>query len=349
VRPVYCTREQVKSALDSVETARNNRRIDRHVASGAESVEKLTLRTFYPQLATRTFDWPPELDTPVAWRLWLGENELAGQPTAISSGGDALTLADVFARPDTGPPFDHLEVNRGSSAAWTSAATMQRAISVTGPYASCPVEDVAAATLAAGINSSVTTAQISASWEIGVGSLLLCGTERMWVTGRSMLTTAQTLQTLVDANQSTTGIAVTTGSAYTEDEVIMLDSEKMRIDEITGNTLHVKRAWDGTALASHSVGVTVYSPRQLTVERAACGTTAASHSLGDAISVYRPPSLINQLNIAYAEVGFLDEASGYTRTVGSGDNEREAAGRRLVELEKRVKKAFYRYRTGTAS
>jgi hypothetical protein len=349
LRPVYCTREQVKSALDSVETARNNRRIDRHVASGAESVEKLTLRKFYPQLATRTLDWIPELDTPASWRLWLDENELAGQPTAISSGGDALTLADVFARPDTGPPFDHLEVNRGSSAAWTSAATMQRAISVTGPFGSAAVEDVAAATLAAGINSSVTTAQISASWEIGVGSLLLCGTERMWVTNRSMLTTAQTLQTLVDASQSTTGIAVTTGSAYTEDEVIMLDSEKMRIDEITGNTLHVKRAWDGTALASHASGVTIYSPRQLTVERAVCGTTAASHSLGDAVLVYRPPSLINQLNVAYAEVGFLDEASGYTRTVGAGDNEREAAGRRLIELEKRVKTAFYRYRTGTAS
>jgi hypothetical protein len=59
--------------------------------------------------------------------------------------------------------------------------------------------------------------------------------------------------------------------------------------------------------------------------------------------------VVNQLNIAYAEVGFLDEASGYARTVGAGDNEREAAGRRLVELEKRVKKAYYRLRVGTAS
>jgi hypothetical protein len=348
VRPVYCTREQVKTALDSVETARNNRRIDRHVASGAQSVEKLTLRTFYPQLATRTLDWIPELDTPAPWRLWLGENELAGQPTAVTAAGVALSLSDVFARPDTGPPFDHLEINRGSSAAWSSAATSQRAITIAGPFASCPIEDVAAASLAAGINNSVTTVTISASWEIGVGSLLLCGTERMWVTNRSMLTTGQTLLVPMDNQQSSTAVAVTTGSAFTEDEVIMLDSEKMRVDEITGNTLHVKRAWDGTALAAHN-GATIYALRQLTVERPACGTTAASHTQGDSVLVYRPPSLINQLNIAYAEVGFLDEASGYARTVGAGDNEREAAGRRLVELEKRVKRAFYRYRTGTAS
>jgi len=349
LRPVYCTREQVKTALDSVETARNNRRIDRHIASGAESVEKLTLRKFYPDVGTRTLDWIPELDSPESWRLWLGENELAGQPTAITAGGVALNLANVYARPDTGPPFDCLEINRGSSAAWSSAATSQRAISITGTFGSCPFEDVTAATLAAGINSSVTTVTIGASWEIGVGSLLLCGTERMWVTNRSMLTTGQTLQVLMDANQSSTAVAVTTGSAFTEDEVIMLDSEKMRVDEITGNTLHVKRAWDGTALASHAGGVTIYSARQLTVERGVLGTTEASHLLGDSVLVFRPPSLINQLNIAYAEVGFLDEASGYSRTVGSGDNEREAAGRRLVQLELRVKTGFYRYRTGTAS
>ncbi|HJV15619.1 MAG TPA: hypothetical protein VJ625_17165 [Propionibacteriaceae bacterium] len=348
MRPVYCTREQVKAALDSVETARNNRKIDRHIAAGAQSVEKLTLRKFYPQVATRTLDWYPELDTPRSWRLWLGENEMATQPTAITAGGETIALADVYARPDTGPPFDHLEINRGSSAAWISAATSQRAISVASTFASCAIDDVAAATLAAGINSTVTTASISASWEIGVGSLLLCGTERMWVTGRSMLTTGQTLLTPMDNQQSSTAVAVTTGSAFTEDEVIMLDSEKMRVDEITGNTLRVTRKWDGTALAAHT-GSTVYSPRSLTVERGVLGTTAASHSLGDSVLVYRPPALINQLNAAYAVVGFLDEASGYSRTVGSGENEREAAGRRLMQLEDRVKRGFYRVRTGTAS
>lgn len=348
MRPVYCTREQVKTALDSVETARNNRKIDRAIRAGAEAAERLTLRKFVPTIATRTLDWLPELDTSMTWRLWLGENELAGPPTAVVSGGETLDLATVFPRPDTGPPFDHLELDRSSASAWTSGATQQRAISVAGPFASCPIDDVAASTLAAGINSSVTACTIGASWEIGVGSLLLCGTERMWVTGRSMVTTGQTLLVPMDNQQSSTSVAVTTGSAFTEDEVILLGSEKMLVEEITGNTLIVKRKWDGTALAAHN-GETIYAPRSLTVERGALGTTAATHNSADAVLVYRPPALVNQYNIAYAECAFLDESSGYARTIGAGDNQREAAGARLAVLEKKVLKAYYRVRTGTAS
>lgn len=348
MRPVYCTREQVKTALDSVETARNNRRIDRHILAGAESADRLTLRTFYPMLATRTFDWPAELVTPQSWRLWLDENTLAGQPTAVTSGGVALDLADVYARPDNGPPFDHLEIKRSGSAAWTTGATAQRSISVAGPFAGDAIVDVTASTLAAGINASVTTCTIAASWEIGVGSLLTIGTERLNVVGRSMLTTGQTLQVPMDNQQSSTTVRVTNGAAFIEDEVILLGAEKMRVDEIAGNDLIVNRKWDGSVLAAHN-GETIYAARSLTVERGACGTTAASHSLADVVSVWRPSSLINQYNIAYAECAFLDETSGYARTVGAGDNEREAAGARFAQLEKRVKNAYRRLRVGTAS
>lgn len=348
MRPVYCTREQVKAALDSVETARNNRKIDRNIRAGADSVERLTLRKFYPSYETRTFDWIPEQDASMPWRLWLDGNELAGPPTAITSGGETVDIATVFPRPDTGPPYDHLEIDRSSSTVWASGATPQRALSIAGPYASCRLDDATASTLAAGITSSVEACTIGASWEIGVGSLLLVGTERMWVTGRSMITTGQTLQVPLTADQSSTTVRVTNGAAFTEDEVILIGAEKMRVDEIAGNDLIVTRKWDGSVLASHN-GQTIYSARSLAVERGSVGTTAASHSLGDTVRVFRPPPLINQLNIAYAVVGFLDESSGYSRTVGSGDNEREAAGRRLIELEKRVKRSYYRVRTGTAS
>lgn len=348
MRPVYCTREQVKAALDSVETARNNRRIDRNIRAGADSVERLTLRKFSPTIATRSFDWVPELDSPASWRLWLDENEMAGAPTAVTSGGSVLDVASVLPRPYTGPPYDHLEVDRSTSAAWSSGSTAQRAGLVTGPFGSCTLDDVAASTLTAGINASVGACTVGASWEIGVGSLLLVGTERMWVMGRSMVTTGQTLLTPMDAQQSSTAVVVTTGSAFTEDEVIMLGNEKMRVDEITGNTLRVARKWDGTALSSHN-GETIYAARSLLVERGSAGTTAASHNSGDVVSVFRPPDLINKYNIAYAVVGILDESSGYTRTVGSGDNEREAAGARLAKLEKQVKSGYYRVRTGAAS
>jgi hypothetical protein len=344
--PVYATREQVKNALDSVETARNNRRIDRLIRASSRSVEKLTLRKFYPTLGTRTFDWPDEQDQSMPWRLWLGENEMAAAPTAITSGGDALALGDVYARPDTGPPFDHLEVVLSSSAAWSSGSSRQRAISAASTYG-YQLDEVLAADLAAEISTATaTTCDVTGNVEIGVGSLLRIGTERLNVTGRSMITTGQTLQVPMDAQLNSQSVAVTNGAAFVEDEIILLNSEKMRIDEIAGNTLIVKRAWDGSSAATHN-GSTIYAARRLTIERAQCGTSAPStHSSGADVYAFRFPDLVNQLTIAKTIVSLLQESAGYGRTVGAGDNQREAAGKALAELEKQVKRGFYRYRTG---
>jgi hypothetical protein len=347
MRPaVNATREQVKTALDSAVTARDNRRVDRLIRSSTDAVEKLTLRKFYPMVATRTLDWIPEWDTPQAWRLWLDENELVAV-TAVRVDGVLLAPATYMLRPDTGPPFDRIEINRGTNGGWSSGSTPQRAIEVDGTFMGCPLDEQPAATLAAAVADTVgTSVTVGGSWEIGVGSLLRIGTERLNVTGRSMITTGQTLQVPLDAQLSSTVVTVTTGSAYVEDEVILIDGEKMRVDEIAGNTLVVKRAWDGSVITAHSAGRTIYAARSLTVTRAACGTTAATHAQGDAVLVVRPPDLVNQLVVADTLVSLLAEASAYGRTVGSGDNEREAAGKAAAELRGRVKKAFYRYRTG---
>jgi len=337
----------VKNALESAETARNNRQIDRLVRASADSVEKLTLRRFYPMLETRYKDWPLEDTSPPSWRLWLDEDEMASAPTAVTAAGTALDITKIFARPDGRPPFDCLEVNLGSSTVWASGSTSQRTIAITGVFG-YQINDVPSSTLAAAIATAPaagTTSQITigASWEIGVGSLLLVDSERLNVTGRSMVTTGQTLQSPLDDELSAQVVQVTSGAAFTEDEVILLDSEKMRIDEIAGNNLIVTRAWDGSTLASHN-GSAIYVPRLLTVERGACGTTPATHSNGATVSLFRPPDLINQYCIAYAEVALLDESSAYARTIGASDTQREAAGARLDRLEKKVLKGFYRVR-----
>ncbi len=54
----YSTREDVKTALDIKESARVNAQIDRALAGARDSVETLCNRKFYPQAATRVFDWP---------------------------------------------------------------------------------------------------------------------------------------------------------------------------------------------------------------------------------------------------------------------------------------------------
>jgi hypothetical protein len=345
MRPVYCTREQVKTALDSAETARNNRRIDRLIGASADNVDKLTKRVFYPWTGVRTLDWPPEWDPSVSWRLWLEDNELAAAPTSVTVDGVPIDITKVFPRPDTGPPFNRLELDRGSNTAWSAGSTPQRAIGVTGTFAGCPVVETSAAVLAADVTTlTVPTAVVGASWEVGVGSVLRVGSERMLVTGRSMVTTGQTVQVPMDAQLLSQQVSVVTGAGFVEDETIMVGAEKMRVDEISGNTLVVRRGWDGSAVATHASGSVIYAPRSLTVSRSACGTSPGTHTAGDAVWVFQPPGLVNQYAIAHTIVSLLNESAGYGRTVGSGDNEREAAGKALTLLEKRLVEGYRRYR-----
>lgn len=56
--PCYATREEVKSALDIKQTARNNDQVDRAIDSASRAVEGLLHRVFYPTFDTRYVDWP---------------------------------------------------------------------------------------------------------------------------------------------------------------------------------------------------------------------------------------------------------------------------------------------------
>jgi hypothetical protein len=124
--------------------------------------------------------------------------------------------------------------------------------------------------------------------------------------------------------------------AFAAGETILIDGERMRVDDIAGNTLVVTRAWDGSTIAAHSVGATIYAPRTLTVERGALGTTAATHSSSAAVYRWDAPGPVRQLCVAEAITSLLQGRSGYARTAGTGENEREATGRGLSELRERV-------------
>ena len=54
----YCTREDVKRALDVKETVQSNGQIDRRIAASTDSIEGLCHRRFYPWTGTRYLDWP---------------------------------------------------------------------------------------------------------------------------------------------------------------------------------------------------------------------------------------------------------------------------------------------------
>lgn len=337
--PWYATREEIKAELDVKETARSNARIDRALADATEAVHGQLHRVFYPTVATRYFDWPPRsVVTP--WILRLNSSEVISV-TSLVSGDVTIDNADYFLRradDSDEPPYTRIELNLDSNATFGNGSTYQRDIAVTGLFG-YRNDETTAGTVVEALDASETGVDVDAatSAAVGVGSLLRIDSERVIVTGRSNLDTGQTVggSGLTNQNNAVT-VTVQSGAAFAAGETILIDSERMLVEDIAGNTLTVRRAWDGSTIAAHSVGATIYAPRTLTVTRGALGTTAAAHS--NAATVYRwdPPGPVRQLCVAEALTDLLQGRSGYARTAGSGEGEREASGRGLNDLRSRV-------------
>lgn len=330
----YATREQIKAALDIAETARRDAQIDRAIEHSSRTVEGKLQRRFYPWTGTRYFDWPNP-NSRTSLRLWLDENELiSATQVAVDNGDTVLTAGQYFLRRADNrdePPYTYVEVNRAVNAAFSSGSTTQRAVQIAGEYG-YRADTTPAGALAEALDAVETAVDVTDSASIGVGTIIKVDSERMTVTSKTMLTTGQTLQTPVDATEADTTIAVTTGSAFTIGETILLNSERMRIVDIAGNNLTVERAFDGSTLAAHT-GSTIYAPRTLTVVRGDLGTTAATHSTSAAITAHVVPGSVNALCVAYSLNQLLQESAGYARISGAGENAREFTGRGIRSLE----------------
>jgi hypothetical protein len=334
----YCTREDVKQATETAETARNNTQIDRAIAAASEAIENLTRRRFYPEIATRYFDWPGD-QYARPWRLWLDQNELISV-TTLTAGGTTITASDFFLYPADGPPYTRLEIDLSSTASFGGGDTHQRDIAITGVFG-YRADETTAGALAEALDASETSVDVTDSAAIGVGQLIKVDSERMQVTGKTSLTTGQTLQTAMTAEDNNVTCAVSNGTAFTAGETILLDAEKMLIEDIAGNNLIVMRAYDGSVLAAHT-GSTIYAPRTLVVERGVLGTTAATHSTSTAITKHTAPGLVRDLCIAEALNTVQQEASGYARQIGRGETAREVFARGLRDLRTQVYEGFGR-------
>lgn len=333
----YCSREDVKSALDFKETARNDGQVDRAIERASRTVEGLLRRRFYPELATRYFDWPNQ-QSARAWRLWLENNELISVSSLVS-GGSTISASNYFLRSSDNasePPYDALELLLSANATFGGGSTHQKDIALTGLYG-FKDDSVTAGALAEALDSSETGVDVTDSSLIGVGHLIKVESERMTVTGKAMLDTGVN----IDASDSMTASAAdvsivmsTTTGAPVTGEVILINSERMLVVDVAGTTLTVKRAWDGSVLATHAANADIYAPRTLTVVRGVLGTTAAAHNTALAITRADYPGPVVSLCVAESVVQLLNESAGYARTAGSGDNAREAAGRALVDARK---------------
>lgn len=319
----YATREDVKTALDSKGTARNNAQVDRAISAASRSVDGLCHRVFYPQQATRSWDWPATPGTR-PWRLWLDANELISLGS-LTSGGRAIDSADVLLEPNQdGPPFGRIELSIGSNAAFGGGPTPQRDIVVSGLFGYR--DDTTTVGTHTGLNATATTLTVdaAASAALGVGSFIRLDDERLTVTGRSMTDTGQTLTAALDQQLKTIAVLVSNGAEFAETETVLIGAERMRVEDIAGNTLIVRRAWDGSPNAAHDAGATIYAPRALRVERGAAGTTAATHNAGGAITRWDPPPLVRQLTIAEAARAVAFESAGGAPAVRAGGSGQES-------------------------
>lgn len=294
----YTTRESVKRALDIKETARNNGQIDRAIEAASRSIELMLHRKFYPQKGTRYFDWPaPGGGEP--WRLWLGENEVLSV-TTLTSGTVTIDASDFNLEPNTvGPPYDRIELKRDQSASFGESATPQRDVAVVGVFGYTNATRDGGELESAIASTSTTTVSVTDSGKVGVGDLILVESEYMLVTEKAYADTGLTLSagaTLSNADDTLT----VSGSTIQPNEVIRIGSERMLVVEGASTSLRVKRAWDGTALATHATSDAIYAPRSLTVTRGAVGTTAATHADATDVLVHDVPGLIETLCIAEA-------------------------------------------------
>lgn len=345
-RPVYCTREEVKGAGDIKSTARNDEQVDIALESAADSVEGLLHRVFYPTLDTRYVDWPNFQNT-YPWKIYLDAAELADITSivpVVTSGGNVIPAGDIFwGSPRYVPPYTYFELNRATSATFGQGNTPQRDVAITGLFGAWAKTTPAGALAAAVSDTTATTVTVTNGAALGVGDNFLVDSERMLVVERANVTTGQTQQGsgCSTASAADVALAVTDGTKFYLNEVLQLDSERMKVVDVTGNTVTVKRAWDGTVLAAHS-GATIYASRQLTVLRAVLGTTAAAHSIAATVNRATYPGIVKALSLAEAVVEARQKVGAYTDVQGADGSKQTNIGKGLPDLRARAVQAFGR-------
>lgn len=312
--PVYCSREDVKTALDSQATAYNDSQIDRLISSATESVEGLTSRCFYPQKDVRYWEWP-NYQMGRSWRLWLDKNELLDF-TAVVTGNIPVTPDQFYLEPQQyGPPYSHIEFQLTSSYAFGGGQTPQRSIAIYGTFGYTRATTAAGQLASALSTDTATSVDITNSALIGVGDMILLDTEYAQVTAKDYQTTDASLSANLAAQQNATSVAVSDGTAFATGETILVDAENMLIVGIAGNTLLLRRATNGSALASHTSSTTVYAPRTLTLIRGTLGTTASTYTIGQAVLRHAPPDMVRRLAVAETVYALQQEQGAYASIV----------------------------------
>lgn len=346
----YASVDDVKSALDVAETARADDQIRRTLQSATDSVEALLGRRFVPETRTQSFKWPQPLGvTSMPHTIWLDRHEVVSV-ASVTSGGQTIT--DLFLEPQDGPPYTRIELDADSGAAFVRASAGQRSITVAGDYGYSD-DSTQITTLDGALTDIAATVDLAAgASDIGVGDMIIVGTERMAVTAKNFVAWDDpvTLSAAVAAASAPfVDVSAGGGALHSPGDVILVDAERMLVVDVNADRLAVKRAWDGSTLAAHALAAPVLCMRRLTCTRGIMGSTAAAHDDGAAVYKHIIPPMVSALTIAEAMAMLLQERSGYGRTLGSGEAESEVRGIGLADLRRKTTAAYGRRTRSRAS
>lgn len=343
IRPWLISRERVALEDGRSLTVRNFDAIDESIEYATDAIERhCRISHFWPFTGTRYFHWPVD-DTSsnyLSHKLWLDPYSLITL-TTLTAGGQSIT--DARAYPDNrlaNEPAWWLELDRAGSSAWSTASTgTQRQVAVTGVWGWSDEQRTIGATDGSTTDSATVLNLERATLNVGVGHLLTVESERMLVTGREAVDTGENAGGALTAYSDSTistALPVADGTDFSVGEVIRIDAEDMLIEEIVGNTLHVRRSWNGTTLADHLISADIYAYRRLMVTRGYGGTTAAAHADGIAVTRWSAPPAPGTLALALALDNLVQAGAAYARTSGEGENSRDTRTPGLTALWKRV-------------
>jgi len=341
----YCTREEVQRALDIKPTQIDALRVDRALETARDDIEALTHRRFYNVLETRFVDWP-NYDYAYPWRVWLDAAELADITSTVpvvTTGTEVIPADNLFwGNPKYPyPPFNYVEINRSTNSSFGVSTTPQRDISILGVFGYWN-RTTAAGNLAAAITDTTgTSVTVTNSNSPGVGDVMIVNSESLLVTDRNWVTTSQTQSSGCTTASNSDNSLTVSGGTFFAGETLLLDAEQMLVTSVNGSVLTVKRAWNGTVLATHS-GATIYAGRLLSVGRGFGGTTAATHSNNAAVTIATIPGSVKSLAIAEALNIIQQETSGYARQVGEPGAAIPATGGSIPDLRDQVYQRYGR-------
>ena len=346
----YATREAVKRAVRS-NGSENDEAIDRLIEAASRDVENMTHRWFIPRTQTRLFKWPGTYG--LGDILWVDADLISVttlQTKAQDSSPTTIASSDYFLEPNNfAPPYNRIEIDISSSAAFESGDTSQRSISVAGSWGFSN-DTVSVGTVASGLDSDATATSMVASNSsltsgVNVGDTLLIESEQVFVSEKTSAALASiVLDGALTASKSE-NVTVDGGThGINNGEIVQVDSEQMFVRSSTSTVLTVERAYNGTTLAAHSDGVAVHIFRTLTITRGVNGTTAATHADATAVTAYRAPGPIRELTMGMAIAAFTQEAAAYGLTVGAAGGTVDVTGRDLPALTARVSEQYARPR-----